>query len=91
MLVAEHPVNSFEFLLLIELNAEVRFFLALCSVHTGRVLLVKERVARLSENVGGKSARDAVFWSSITSHSILREKFALKDNSVSEWGFFQQE
>src|SRR5262249_10584172 len=86
--IAEHAVNSLEFLPLVELDAEVRFFLPFCSVHAWGVLLVEERVACLAEDIGGKSARDAVFWASITSHSILREKFDLKHEQCTERGIF---
>jgi hypothetical protein len=68
LLVADHAVNGLEFLTLIELDAIVRLFLPLCAMHTGRVLFVEEGVAGFAENVGGKSARDAVFGTSITSH-----------------------
>lgn len=90
LLVAEHAVNGFELLPLIELDAVVGFFLPLGSMLAGRVLLVEERVARLAEDVGGKSARDAVLRASVTSHSILREKFGLKHNSVAKERFFEQ-
>ncbi len=68
--VREHSINCFEFLLLFQLNAVVRFLFSFRSVHSRWIWLVQKGIARFTEDVRSKSTCDAIFGACVSNHCI---------------------
>lgn len=68
--VGEHSVDRFEFLLLFQLNAVVRFLFSFCSVHSRWIWLVQKGIARFTEDVRSKSTCDAILGACVSNHCI---------------------